>query len=284
MHSSSSKHLVGNFNVHLRDCVFLFADEAFFAGDKASTSVLKAIITENVLTIEAKYMNAVQSPNMLHLLMASNNEWVVPVSLGEERFFVLDVPSTRKGDHQYFKEINAELDDGGYAAMLHDLLNYDLSGFNIRDVPVTAALQDQKHFSLDTTFAWVREVIERGYVFRSKLGLEDVLHKWIDPVSVDLLYASYQEFASDRRERHPVHRTALTGFLDEKMGWEEARPRDEAIVGERMSGRLAQLVKSNGRPLAPWRKRAKLSSRPRDCRLMRLSTTNLWTWAMKTGT
>ena len=30
---SHAKHLTGNFNAHLRDCVFLFADEAFYAGD-----------------------------------------------------------------------------------------------------------------------------------------------------------------------------------------------------------------------------------------------------------
>ena len=35
---SNAKHLVGNFNSHLRDCVFLFADEAFFAGDDSMSA------------------------------------------------------------------------------------------------------------------------------------------------------------------------------------------------------------------------------------------------------
>jgi hypothetical protein len=34
---SNTRHLIGNFNAHLRDAILLFADEAFFAGDKAST-------------------------------------------------------------------------------------------------------------------------------------------------------------------------------------------------------------------------------------------------------
>ena len=75
---SHSKHLTGNFNAHLRDCVFLFADEAFYAGDKAHDGELKAIITELTLTIEAKYQNAIVFPNYLHLMMASNEAWVVP--------------------------------------------------------------------------------------------------------------------------------------------------------------------------------------------------------------
>jgi hypothetical protein len=42
---SSAAHLVGNFNVHPRDCVVLFADEAFYAGDKQHEGRLKSLIT-----------------------------------------------------------------------------------------------------------------------------------------------------------------------------------------------------------------------------------------------
>jgi hypothetical protein len=36
------------------------------------------------------------------------------------------------------------METGGYEAMLHDLLAYDLSHFNVRRVPITDALQEQK--------------------------------------------------------------------------------------------------------------------------------------------
>ena len=84
---SNAKHLTGNFNGHLRDTVLLFADEAFFAGDRAHVGVLKALITEPTLTIEAKYANAVQMPNYVHLMMASNEEWVVPAGPEARRFW-----------------------------------------------------------------------------------------------------------------------------------------------------------------------------------------------------
>src|SRR5262249_18800266 len=51
---SNPSHLVGNFNAHLRDTVFLFADEAFYAGDKKHESILKTLITEASIAIEAK--------------------------------------------------------------------------------------------------------------------------------------------------------------------------------------------------------------------------------------
>jgi hypothetical protein len=249
LHISSSKHLVGNFNVHLRDCVYLFADEAFFAGDKANVSTLKALITEPVLTIEAKYLNAVQCNNNLHILMASNDDWVIPAGLDEARFFVLDVSPERKGDHEYFKAIAAEMENGGYGAMLHELMKYDLEGFNVWDVPKTEALQDQKQYSLGTTFAWLREVIERGFVYQSKLGLEDELHQWWETISFQLIHASYADYANSRGERHPLHQTALIAFLRNKMGWRPTQPRQYTIiVGEHLRGREPAVVYTKARP------------------------------------
>src|SRR5262249_10144853 len=72
MYINKSKHLVGAFNAHLRDCSLLFADEAFFAGDKAAEGTLKSLITEELLTIEPKGQNVILSRNHLHIVMASN--------------------------------------------------------------------------------------------------------------------------------------------------------------------------------------------------------------------
>src|SRR5437764_15429260 len=118
---SNSKHLTGNFNAHLRDCVFLFADEAFFAGDRQHMGVLKSIITEPYLTIEGKYQNAAQTPNFLHLMMASNEERVVPASIDARRFFVLEVGDKARNNHDYFAAIWQAMETGGYQAMLYEL-------------------------------------------------------------------------------------------------------------------------------------------------------------------
>jgi hypothetical protein len=98
---SNSLHLVGRFNEHLKDCVLLSADEAFFAGDKQGEGTLKALITERVLFIEGKFKVPQQYRNRLHVIMASNSEWVVPASDDERRYFVLDVSDARAQDHAY---------------------------------------------------------------------------------------------------------------------------------------------------------------------------------------
>lgn len=239
MHISSSKHLVGNFNVHLRDCCLLFSDEAFFAGDKAALGTLKALITEKVLTIEAKHVNAIQAANMLHIIMASNSDWVVPAALDERRFFVLDVSDEHKQDKAYFSAISRELENGGYSAMLHELMNFDITDFNVRDVPDTKALQDQKKQSLDSKYAWWREVLMRGYVFRSRLGLENYFNDWHEFVTTELLFDSYRDFA--KGDRHPMSREQLGKFLH-LLKYKPGKPGD-SVVGEHMAPGGAELVR-----------------------------------------
>ena len=88
VHISSADHLVGRFNAHLRDACFLFADEAYWPGDKRAEGALQRLITEPHLFIEAKGRDGTSVPNMLHVLMASNEDWIVPAGEGERRYAV----------------------------------------------------------------------------------------------------------------------------------------------------------------------------------------------------
>jgi hypothetical protein len=226
---SNARHLIGNFNGHLRDTVLLFADEAFFAGDRAHVGVLKAIITESTLTIEAKFQNAVQMPNFVHLMMASNEDWVVPASLEARRFFVLEVSGAKANDHSYFAGLWAEMENGGYEAMLQDLLAYDLTLFNHRRAPITAGLQTQMKRSMPTAESWWLEVLHRGYVFKSRLGLEDHFHRWYEQVATDILFDAYETYAKSHGDRHPMGREIFGRFMV-RMGAKAIKP--NLVIGE----------------------------------------------------
>jgi hypothetical protein len=249
---SNAKHLTGNFNGHLRDTVLLFADEAFFAGDRAHVGVLKSLITEPFLTIEAKFQNAVQMPNFVHLMMASNEDWVVPASLEARRFFVLEVLPTRANDHAYFAAIREEMDGGGYEAMLHDLMHYDLTRFNPRRPPATAGLQTQKKLSLPAAEAWWLETLQREYVFKSRLGMDEYFGQWQSQMASDLLFDAYAAQAKAHGDRHPMGREAFGRFMV-RMGASGTRARN-VVTGERMAdvenihggtSRRAALVRSD---------------------------------------
>lgn len=204
---SDPKHLVGSFNAHLRDCVVLFGDEAFYAGDKKHESVLKMLITEETLAIEAKGVDVVASPNFSHLMLASNYDWVIPAGAEERRFLVLDVADDKMQDLEYFKAVRHELDNGGREALLHFLMSRDISEFEVRRVPKTRALQDQKQWTFTPEQLWWYERLADGVILPSQNAFEAV-------VSRDALQQDYLNFM----HRHGYYQrrsaaTALGKFL-----------------------------------------------------------------------
>ena len=160
-----SNHIFGRFTQHLQECVFLFADEAFWAGNKKQEGMLKSLITEDTVLVEGKGTNAQISENFMHLMMASNEDWVVPVGSFDRRFFVLDVGDGNRRDRGYFSNIVAELENGGYEALLHYLLTYDILDYDVTDVPSTSAHKEQTMFTLEPIQEWWYSKLQDGIVF-----------------------------------------------------------------------------------------------------------------------
>lgn len=174
LHISNSKHLVGAFNAHLRNCLWLFSDEAFWAGDKQGESVLKALITEPVLMIEQKGIDATQWRNRVHMIMAANNDWVVPASHDERRFAMFNVNNKHAKSEKYFKALYAEMQAGGLAAMLHDLLNAKLGDWHPRRVPNTQALREQKARSMTSLHEWYESLLQDAMIPSASKDSPDV--------------------------------------------------------------------------------------------------------------
>jgi len=159
--------LIGNFNAHLRNCLLLYADEAFWAGDKQGESTLKGLITEPVLVIEQKGVDAVQWTNRLCIIMAANAEWVVPASHDERRYVVIDVASHKANDLSYFSSIRQQfgpnLDDPkALGAMLYDLQRVELGTWHPRQIIKTDALREQKIHSLNPLDEWFEDFLQSG--------------------------------------------------------------------------------------------------------------------------
>ncbi|UDL95816.1 toprim domain-containing protein [Lichenihabitans sp. PAMC28606] len=177
-HISSAEHLAGRFNGHLRDVCFLFADEAFWPGDRSAEGSLKRLITEPDLFIEDKGVRGVTVPNMLHVMMASNEDWIVPAGEDERRYVVFDVADTHKQSEAWFQPIYDEMDAGGFGAMLHDLLNMDLGNWHPRRIVRTEALVQQQSQGLRPEEAWWCELLQSGVLWGSEGGGCAVSNGW----------------------------------------------------------------------------------------------------------
>jgi len=204
---SDPKHLVGSFNSHLRDVVFLFGDEAFFAGDKKHESVLKTLVTGKHLVVEGKGVDAEDAPNFVHLLLASNGDWVVPAGLDERRFFVIESGTAQKQNHAYFKKIKNSLDTGGLENLLYFLLTYNISEFEVRNVPQTAALQEQKIMSMTPEQQWLFERVWEGSILSRGQG-------WTQEVMKNAVYADYIDDMKQQGRNFRMSKVTFGKFLN----------------------------------------------------------------------
>ena len=168
---ASSERVTGKFNVHLERCLLLQADEAFWAGDKAGEGSLKDLVTNKHRWIERKGIDQIQVANCTRLLVTSNSEWVVPAGPEERRFAVFDVSDARMQDKVYFKALIDQLEHGGYEALLYEFLHRPVPpSVDLRTIPETLALFEQKLSSLTPEQAWWLDILERGTLPGDKDG------------------------------------------------------------------------------------------------------------------
>ena len=161
-HIVHAKHLTGHFNSHLQQCSVLYADESFFAGDRSHESILKGLITEETLMIEPKGVDPFPVRNCIHLIMSSNSDWVIPAGADARRYFVLNVSDAQMQQTDYFAAITKQMNEGGREALLFDLLIRNLTEFDVRRVPQTEALAEQKAHSRRGVDQLVEIVAESG--------------------------------------------------------------------------------------------------------------------------
>src|SRR5262245_749582 len=97
---------------------------------------------------------------------------MVPAGWEERRFGVLDAGERHMKDHPYFAAIDEEMNNGGREALLHHFLNFGLSGINLREIPKTSALLDQKVASFSIEQDWWYDVLHRGELPKLENGCE----------------------------------------------------------------------------------------------------------------
>ena len=171
---------------------------------------MNRLITEDTLVIEPKFIGAFSVPNCLHIIIASNEKWVVPAGLDERRYVASKVSEKYKQKEEWFTPLYKQLDEGGRAAMLYDLLNTDLGDWHPRRIIQTAALQDQKLLSLDPKMRWWIDILNnRQLVYGGETA--DVCPK-------DVLYDHYIAHVKKSGGRYTDSNVSLGMFLHDVAG------------------------------------------------------------------
>jgi hypothetical protein len=196
MHLTNAAQLTGKFNSHLANKILVFVDEAFWSEDKRSEGVLKGLITEAQIPIEAKGIDVVNVDNFCKFIMASNEEWTVPAGTDERRFCCIDVSNAKAKDHTYFSALAKEVRHPLFApTLLRYLLDYQYDCDLVRRAPASSALTNQKLHSLDAAEEFWFEALQVGSDYH--------LYKEWDDSNIELpTSAIYIEYIGWCNEKH----------------------------------------------------------------------------------
>jgi hypothetical protein len=209
LHITNPEQITGRFNHHLKDALVVFGDEVTWGGNVKDAGVLKTLTTEDTILCEPKYVDPFTVKNHVNLILASNSDWVIPTELDERRFAVFEVPDKMRDHKAYFKKIVKQMEDGGYEAMLYDLLNLDFSDIDLTVIPKTASLLDQKLRNMDPVHRYwyyrlkdgttigpnvKYEQYEKISRFANKTKIDGYRNKWSTEVIKDILYRDFVFF------------------------------------------------------------------------------------------
>lgn len=211
MNIANRKHLTGQFNSHLAQLCFMFADEAYYPGDKEVEGVLKQLITEPTFAVEGKFRDTMLGKNCLHIGMSTNNDWVIPATHDSRRFFINTVEniyakgvSSDRIRTEYFSRLWGEMNDGGREAMLYDLLKIKLKNWHPRyGMPSTAELKHQIELSLPRPALVIRELLDTGVLN----GFTD------DHINYYITAKGLSEQLDEIMPKHGVHIVAISTII-----------------------------------------------------------------------
>jgi hypothetical protein len=214
VHLDNLDRLLGNFNFHMKDAVLVYADEAIWGGNKRDVGKLKAMVTEEYAMIEPKGKDSFMVKNFRHFIFSSNDNWPLHLDPDDRRFLVLEVSDNHKEDESYFSEIINELDEGGYEALLFELLNENLVGFNPRKLPINTESFQVKLQSTSSSIQYLYDALREGCF---DVGNLTPCECWPEqPLSFCRIYNDYSAWCNIQR-RLPEQKSVLGKALNKLL-------------------------------------------------------------------
>lgn len=177
-----AKRVVKNFNNAFRYTAVCFLEEVNGLSYD-DVDVLKAIMDSPVLEFEPKGKDSRQGTNHVKFFASTNREGI-PRSPGERRILSCEVSTARQADHDYFRSLRRQMDGGGYAGFLHEMLSRDISAFDPAPPPTTKAMITAVQHGLNFQKQWAYKLTTEGFY-----GLG-----WPERVSASEARADFNQF------------------------------------------------------------------------------------------
>jgi hypothetical protein len=161
-----ASQVAGEFTATLLTTNVVVLSESTFYGDVKQSNYIKGLVTSPTLNINRKFKDEKVITNSLRIFVCSNENFVIRADPDSRRPFVLKTVDRRmpKAERDAIIE---QLDNGGRAAMLHELQTMKLGDFVPTNPPATPWLEQQQSET---------EMLH----FERSNQLDGRIHTWLD--------------------------------------------------------------------------------------------------------
>lgn len=153
------QELTGSFNSVVENKMLLILNELRNFGEDRMVNFnsLKSIITDDTIRINEKNQPRRTAENVANFIFVSNNSYPVKIELGDRRYVVLQCNGKYKGQFEFFKQLVNSFTNEFYDNLLTFFVKYDISTFNVRELPMTEAKEDLIEASRNPLDIWICE-------------------------------------------------------------------------------------------------------------------------------
>lgn len=152
--------LQGSFNGWAENRQFVMGDEITGGDKRGSADRMKAMITQQLLRVNVKFVPEYTVPDRVNYYFTSNHPDAFFLEDTDRRFFIHEAPSVPKPS-EWYREFVRWLNGDGGPALRHHLENLDLTGFSPEDhAPVTEAKREMMFDGQSDLGAWVRILLD----------------------------------------------------------------------------------------------------------------------------
>jgi len=157
------KSVFSSFNGMMMRNLLVKFEEATYGNGKTYEETLKYFITTPTLDIQKKGKDQFNVKNYSRFIFTTNNDIPVIVSDDERRYCLIQTSDEKRGDRAFWNETYAIMKQEGFnEALMHFLLNRDISKFEARNYPKTDYGDGVKQSFIPNHAQWFRQWIERN--------------------------------------------------------------------------------------------------------------------------
>jgi hypothetical protein len=100
------------------------------------------LITDNICTIESKFVNARAIEKVTNFIFISNNYLSIKIENGDRRYVIFKTSDSCKNNFEYFDGLHKTFTQEFYYTLYNCLISRDLNNFNARIIPITDIKND----------------------------------------------------------------------------------------------------------------------------------------------